>query len=130
MPSTKPEPIDGLSPKDIERIRIAIRKVWSWSYPRKLCIKRATNEDGFGVCEVCKKIVPKVYVDHIIPVGQVDAGFIDRLFCPSSGLQSCCAKCHRLKTNHERSVSRKPVIKKKKHRSKMKAPPETSESTL
>lgn len=101
----KPEKIDGLSPDDIEKIRRAIRQVWSWSYPRRLTIKRATGPDGFGVCESCKEITPKLYVDHIHLVGDVDAGFIARLFCSSSGLQALCSRCHRKKTNEERKSS-------------------------
>lgn len=94
--------IDGLSPKDVEKIRRAIRQVWSWSHPRKLCIKRATGKDGFPRCEGCKKKVPKVYPDHIAPVGDVDEGFIARLFCASTKLQALCKKCHDRKTREER----------------------------
>lgn len=99
----KPEKIDGLSPKDIEKIRRAIRLVWSWSHPRRLCILRANGPDGFPICEACKLKVPKIYPDHISPVGDVDAGFIERLFCPSKDLQALCRSCHAKKTRMERS---------------------------
>jgi hypothetical protein len=102
----KPKPIDGLSPKDIAKIRTAIRKVWHWSVPRKLCMKRATRPDGFSQCEKCKKKVPKVFIDHKIAVGLVDGGFIDRLFCPSKGLQALCKTCHGAKTRDERAELR------------------------
>lgn len=102
MPKNDVEKIDGLSPKDVEKIRRAIRQVWSWSWPRKLCIKRATGKDGFPRCEKCKRKVPKVYPDHITPVGDVDAGFISRLFCSSKKLQALCKKCHDRKTREER----------------------------
>lgn len=98
----KPDKIDGLSPEDIARIRIAIRQVWSWSYPRKLCLKRCTKEDGFSYCEKCKVMCPKIKIDHIVAVGDVNAGFIKRLFCPSSGLMALCSDCHNLKTREER----------------------------
>ena len=98
--------VDGLSPKDIEKIRRAIRQVWSWSYPRRLCLKRALQADGFSVCELCKKTVPKVYADHLENVGDVDAGFIERLFCPSNQLQAICKKCHDVKTRAERQAAK------------------------
>lgn len=99
---SKSEKIDGLSPKDIEKIRRAIRQVWSWSYPRRVCIARATDKRGFFWCEECKLNVPKVYPDHIEAVGDVDAGFIARLFCSSNKLQALCKKCHARKTRQER----------------------------
>ena len=103
----KEEKIDGLSPKDIEKIRRAIRQVWSWSYPRRLCIARATDSEGFPVCEGCKQRVPKVHPDHIVKVGDVDEGFIKRLFVPSAQLQALCKKCHAAKTKQERAEDRK-----------------------
>lgn len=99
----KTEKVDGLSPGDVAKIRSAIRQVWSWSYPRRLCIQRATGKDGFPRCEKCRKKVPKVHPDHILPVGEVDAGFIRRLFCPSTELQALCGKCHGQKTRSERT---------------------------
>lgn len=101
--AVKVPPIDGLSAKDIKKIRSAIRKVWSWSYPRRLCIARATGPDGFVRCEKCKKKVPKIYPDHVKPVGDVDGGFITRLFVPSKQLQALCKKCHGKKTRQERA---------------------------
>lgn len=103
----KVEKVDGLSAKNIEQIRKALRQVWSWSYPRKLCIARATGKDGFPKCEGCKKKVPKVYPDHIRAVGDVDEGFLRRLFCPSNELQALCRKCHDRKTRAERAAKAK-----------------------
>lgn len=100
----KPKPVDGLGLKDIQKIRNAIRQVWHWSYAKKLCMKRCTGKDGFSRCEKCKKKAPKVYVDHIQNVGDVDEGFISRLFCPSSGLQGLCKVCHDAKTRLERKA--------------------------
>lgn len=100
----KPEKIDGLGPDDLKKLRAAIRQVWMWSHARRLCLKRALTEDGFARCEGCAQVVPKVYPDHIIPAGRLDAGFIKRMFVSSSGLQALCAKCHRKKTKEERAV--------------------------
>ncbi len=95
----------GLTPEVIQRLRTAIRQVWSWtSHPRRLCLKRALVEDGFSKCEGCQKIVPKVYADHVIPVGKLDAGYFDRLFVASKDLQALCAKCHNAKTRQEKKL--------------------------
>ena len=106
-----PEKIDGLSMVDVRKIRAAIRKVWHWSYPKKLATARATKKDGFAYCEAkdCPakgKKVPKVYIDHIEAVGDVDAGFIKRLFCESKKLQALCKSCHTKKTNEERKENK------------------------
>lgn len=99
-----PRPDIGLDDKDRERIRTALRQVWSWSYSRKLCIQRATDKQGFGRCEEpkCKKRVPKVYADHIRAVGEVDAGIISRMFVPSQWLQALCRSCHAKKTRADK----------------------------
>lgn len=97
-------PIDGMSPKDIEKLRKATRQVWSWSVPRKLCLERAKDEDGFYHCEHCKMKAPKIHVDHKIAVGDLDAGYFDRLFTPSKNLQALCADCHGAKTRADRKV--------------------------
>lgn len=97
--------VDGLSAKNIEQIRRALRQVWSWSYPRRLCVKRATIVGGFGRCEKCHTVVSKVFADHIRPCGDVRApGYIDRLFTPSKNLQALCKKCHDKKTRGERKA--------------------------
>jgi hypothetical protein len=96
------EKIDGLGPDDIKKIRSALRQVWNWSHPRKLVIKRCLRPDGFSNCEGCKKIVAKIYVDHIKNVGDVDEGFIKRLWTPSKNLQGLCKPCHDKKTAAER----------------------------
>jgi len=98
------EKVDGLSPKDISRIRTAVREVWYWSTPRKLAIARAIGKDGFPRCDGCRKKVPKTYVDHLVNVGKVDGGFIKRMFVPSSGLQNLCKRCHDKKTREERAA--------------------------
>lgn len=50
--------------------------------------------------------MPKIKIDHIVEVGDVDAGFIARLFCPSSGLRALCNDCHNEKTKLERQFKK------------------------
>lgn len=95
---------DGLTPKNVAQLRAATRKVWSWSNPKKICLERSMHKDGFPRCELCKKKVAKVYVDHIVPVGELDGGYFTRLFIPSTGLQALCKFCHDGKTRDERIV--------------------------
>lgn len=110
MPKNKPEKVDGLSADDRKKLRSAIRQVWSWSYPRRLCVKRATDhETGFATCEQCGKTVAKIYPDHIKPVGELSDGYIERMFCPSSELQALCSKCHARKTREERKGTHDPL---------------------
>ncbi len=96
----------GLNPKQRMQLRQAIRQVWSWSYARRLCIARATRKDGFAQCEnpSCKQIVAKVFADHVNPCGTLDEKFIEKVFCPSTGLQALCNKCHAKKTREERKA--------------------------
>ncbi len=99
------EKVDGLSPHDVKKIRAAIRQVWHRSHVRKLCVNRCIGKDGFSYCELCKKRAPKVFIDHITKVGEVDSGFIKRLFVASKYLQGLCKKCHDLKTKEERRIA-------------------------
>lgn len=103
-----PPKIDGLSPDDLKRINKAVRQVWSWSHPWKLTKKRAVHADGFPRCEskTCPHAgaaVPKIFIDHIDPVGKIGGpDYIARVFTPSKGLQALCKKCHDAKTRTER----------------------------
>lgn len=61
-------------------------------------------------CNACKRWYQQkeVSVDHIVPVGTLKdyddlAGFVDRLFCGTDGLQILCTTCHQEKTNEERN---------------------------
>lgn len=101
----KNKPMDGLGPYEIAKIRSALRQTWHRSLARKLAVKRCTGQDGFPVCEKCFKIAAKIKIDHIIRVGDIDDGYIERLFCPSNCLQVLCEACHREKTKEERSLS-------------------------
>lgn len=64
------------------------------------------------LCGVCEVWVPAtvVSVDHILPVIDVEEGFIDwntyvaRLFCGKDNLQIICDTCHQAKTNAERDA--------------------------
>ena len=99
--------MDGLGPYEKKRLRNAIRQVWQRCFARSLVLKRCVDKDGFSCCEKCKKRVPKVYVDHTKPVGELDAGFIERLFVPSNQMQGLCKKCHQPKTNAENAERRR-----------------------
>lgn len=105
--------IDGLGPDDIKKIRSALRRVWGFSYPRRLVKERCIGPDGFPRCEKCKQKVPTIHVDHIKNVGDVDEGFIKRLFVPSKKLQALCKQCHNKKTYAERKAKRLKEAKKK-----------------
>lgn len=116
----KPEQIDGLSPNDLKRIHQHVRKVWSWSHPWRLVKKRTLHADGFSRCENAKcevrgKPVPKIFVDHIEPVGEIGGpNYIKRMFLPSRFLQGLCKKCHDAKTREENKASKTPQTKPKK----------------
>jgi hypothetical protein len=97
---------DGIGPYEIKRIRAAVRLVWHRCHARALAVKRCTGTDGFTYCERCKERTPKLKIDHIENVGEVDSGFIFRMFVPSIGLQGLCKKCHDKKTALERNVAK------------------------
>lgn len=102
MAKKKLQKIDGLGPKELQQIRSAIRLVWQRSKARQLIIKQCTDDEGFPFCLKCKKRAPKIFVDHIEPAGEVlSPNYLVRMFCPSSGLQGLCKKCHAPKTRHE-----------------------------
>lgn len=107
----KKEKLDGLSPDDLRKIRTAIRQIWHRSYPRRIASKRSVGADGFSYCDQCSQMVPKVFVDHIIPVGDLLDGGIVRMFCPSTGLQNLCKRCHDQKTKSERQKKKAESLK-------------------
>lgn len=94
----KVQKFDGLGPDEIARIKTALRQVWSWSYSRRLVVARCLAKNGFSFCELCKKKCPKVFIDHITPIGTFDGEYIQRLFVPSDQLQGLCKECHKVKT--------------------------------
>ena len=94
----KAKRIDGLGTYEITKISSAVRQVWQRSLARQIAVKRCTQSDGFLKCEHCGVVAPKIKIDHIIPVGSLKDGFMERLFCPSTGLQGLCNDCHKAKT--------------------------------
>jgi len=98
--------VDGLGPKDIKRLMTAIARIWSWSYPRRLCIERSTDFDGFPYCEKCKERTPKNFIDHKVPRGSWDENYIKRTFCSSKGLQALCKSCHAKKTKRDNKLTK------------------------
>lgn len=114
MAKKKHPATDGLGPRERERIRAVLRQVWFQCHAHKLVRQRCTGKDGFARCENKEclskgKRVPKVYVDHIERCGDVDTGFIKRLFTPSKNLQGLCKKCHAVKTAQERALAKKAL---------------------
>lgn len=111
MAKKKVQKTDGLGPYEISKIRGAIRLVWQRSLARKIVVDRCTGFDGYSYCEKCLERAPKIFIDHILNVGDVDEGFIARLFCSSDKLQGLCKKCHDPKTKKEKAHTR--ALKKK-----------------
>lgn len=109
----KIEKTDGLGPLEVKKIRTALRLVWHRSYARALVVKRCTNAKGFFVCEKCETLTPVLKIDHIEACGDVDDGYIRRLFCSSDKLQGLCNDCHKEKTKLERA-NKKSSSKKNK----------------
>ncbi len=99
----KIEKTDGLGPLEIKKIRNAVRQVWHRCHARKLVVDRCTRASGYAYCEKCSKRCPKLKIDHIENVGDVNQGFIQRMFVPSKELQGLCDKCHKVKTKDERA---------------------------
>jgi len=111
----RPEKTDGLGPLEIKKIRTALRLVWHRSHARRLAVARCTKPCGFMFCEKCRRRTPKAYIDHLVACGDMDGGYIARLFCRSQDLQGLCLECHRIKTKQERAeakVNAKPSLKR------------------
>lgn len=102
----KMQPTDGLGPKEISKIRSALRQVWQRSKAWKVVKQRCTSIYGWLHCEKCQEKVPQIFVDHIEKCGTpLDPGYIERLMVPSSKLQGLCKKCHNAKTKQERAAN-------------------------
>lgn len=103
----KPEKIDGWSAKNVQQLRSAIRQVWSWSEPCRIVRKRCLIAGDFSRCEMCKKKVPKIFVDHIEVMGSIfGERYLERMGAPSTELQGLCKKCHDGKTKIERRIAK------------------------
>lgn len=112
MAKNKLQKTDGLGPLEIKKLRTAIRLVWHRSYARSLVVKRCIGSGGFSYCEKCNKRSPKIYIDHIEAVGEMNEGYIKRMFVASKYLQGWCKKCHDEKTKAERRLKKKTKTKK------------------
>ena len=102
--NVKAEVVSEWGPKDVKRFRNAARQVWRYTPMWRAVVKRCALPGGYARCEQCRKKVPKIYVDHIKAVGDVDGGFIERLMTSSENLQGLCKKCHDTKTKEERAA--------------------------
>ena len=115
----KPKPIDGFGPHERAKIHAAVRQVWHRSTARRLTIKRCTDKEGYVFCEKCKKRVPKIFIDHVVPVGEVGGShYIQKMFVSSEGLQGWCHDCHSPKTKAERKSKAASLNPKKEKKSR------------
>lgn len=106
----------GLGPAEIAKIRQANRQLWQRSsLARKIVVKRCLRPDGFSNCEECGEICPKVAVDHTEKVGNVDEGYLERLWVSSKEMKGLCKKCHDAKTAQERKEDRELAKKLKEY---------------
>lgn len=110
MAKNKLKRFDGLGPYEVKKIRAAVRRVWEYSLARGTVKKRCLDQEGFSKCEKCKKRTPSLKVDHIVACGDVDAGFIERMFVPSAKLMGLCKRCHDSKTKGERAMKKKKFV--------------------
>lgn len=96
-------PPGTLNAATAERARKILRELWHQrSWQKKAALARATDAEGFTVCEECKRRAPKVHVDHIEKCGEPDASFLARLFIEPAQLKVLCLACHGAKTWCER----------------------------
>lgn len=116
MAKRKQPAFDGLGEKEKKNLKRVVRQAWSWSTAWRLCKKRSMHKDGFPRCENKKcqhrgKAVPKVFVDHIKPCGEVASpGWLDRMYVPSKRLQNLCKQCHDAKTKKEKQQQKRKAI--------------------
>lgn len=87
------------------KIRSALRKIWLYSPERRAAKSRCRVGIGKYRCEQCDKIVKKIEIDHLTPLGATPGsrlssssttwdGLINALFCPASGMRGLCNACH------------------------------------
>lgn len=88
-------------------MRNALRQVWQRSKQWRIVKARCKDSEGYDVCEQCDLRVPKIFVDHTIPIGDMlEPGFIERLMVSSEGLKGLCAECHKPKTAKDNSETK------------------------
>jgi len=104
---TKAVAIDGFGSVEQMKLRNAIRQVWQRSKQWGIVKARCKNDDGYFVCEERNTQVPKISVDHIVPIGDMlEPGFLERLMVPSSELQGLCDPCHKPKTKKDNATTK------------------------
>jgi hypothetical protein len=114
MAKKKTPKVDGgIDAKQLTKIRSALRQIWRYSLAHKITTARCVGRGGFSHCEKCGKRAPKVYIDHIVPVGDLLHGGIERLFVASSGLQGLCKPCHAVKTKIDNAVTKRNKVKRR-----------------
>lgn len=97
----------GIGPIEKAEIRKVMRQLWMrLSKARKIVVKRCLTDKGFSKCELCGETVPKIHVDHIKVVGELDEGYLERLWCSSKEMQGICDQCHNGKTKEERKEAK------------------------
>lgn len=94
---------------------------YQWPY-RKAALRKSRVARGKYKCTSCEfeHFGPKqIVLDHIDPVVDVEAGWVDwnnyifRLFCAEEGWQVLCKQCHQAKSYLENQI-RKEVAEEKK----------------
>lgn len=123
-------PVGTLNAATAERARKILRELWHQrSWQKKVALARATDAEGFQVCESCKRRAPKVQVDHIVKCGEPDAEFLQRLFIDPALLRVLCIPCHGDKTWCERldlfayTAKREPKVRRPRKASKKRRHP-------
>ena len=112
----KKPPLASLTPEERDArlkkiIMSGLGKAWMFWPPRNEVKRRCAivfnNESGWFRCELCKREVQKIDVDHIIPCIKPSDGFtswddfINSRFVLADKLQGICTTCHKLKTKEE-----------------------------
>lgn len=110
--------IDGFGSVERQKLSSAIRQVWQRSKQWRIVKARCVGEKGYSFCEKCKLQAPKIFVDHIEPIGAMEEpGYFERLMISSEGLQGLCKECHAPKTkkdNAKTKETKKKIAAKKK----------------
>lgn len=120
-----------LTPKDMQLLKGAIRRVFARSELRKKVLDANTVEHHedlrprvrkWGFCSVCGLVVPKytLQVDHIQPLQPIGVelkdmtmdDLVSRSWCPEHNLQVICKPCHLNKSKIENAERRR--LKKEK----------------
>lgn len=102
----------------ITYIKAALRRIWGWYPERKKAKQRAIVGYKGKVevfrCEECDTtplLRKQVQIDHIEEVDNPEGWdswdlYIERLFCPASGLKILCLPCHKEKTTANNATRR------------------------